>query len=78
MIVAIYFPKDKAWFFKGWAKRTFTFEPARITTTPDADKAKDLTPAMADRLTARLTEAGHDALALPHQRPEGGLVWPAL
>jgi len=77
MIVAIYFPFTKARYFKGWAGRSFQ-ELGRIVTTPDLDKAKDLTPAMADRLTARLTEAGHDALALPHQRPEGGLVWPAL
>ena len=66
MIVAIYLPQHKAVFFKGWTPRRYT-EPwpmPTILTTPDLDKAKDLTAAMADHVVARLAAVELDALAL--------------
>ena len=63
MIVAIYFPFDKARFFKGWTPRTWQ-GGGFVLTTPDLDKAKSLTAPMADRLADRINAQGGDALVL--------------
>ena len=63
MIVAIHFPFTRR-FFKGWAKRPSFQEQGRVLTTPDMDKAKDMTLPMADCMAARINDQGGDALVL--------------